>query len=374
MDTTTQNQEHHFASGSPGLTAIEVAGTDLQFRSVPLNDLTPTGAQISTASGFTPDQQATVLRWLDNHQLEDVRPGETADLRTGSRRFIVVPSDRSYRLTLDGVRFDWPCAIVSGALLRKLGGVPTDKTIYFERVDQPDRLLRDEELINLDAQGVEAFHTRQATWVLNVQGVRLELEQPTILVSEAMTRAGFDINQGWHIFLKIVGQAKRVVELATVIDLRTPGIEKLRLTPKDVNNGEPPMSARRQFALLDVDEDFLDRHHVHWETIEDGGRRWLLLHGYPTPSGYNVRRVTLALEIATSYPGAQIDMFFLQPPVVLTSGLPLPNTEGRVLIGGLSYQQWSRHRGQSSAWRPETDNVVTHLALVESALAKEVAP
>jgi hypothetical protein len=252
--------------------------------------------------------------------------------------------------------------------------VPTDKTIYFERVDQPDRLLRDEELINLDAQGVEAFHTRQATWVLNVQGVRLELEQPTILVSEAMTRAGFDINQGWHIFLKIVGQAKRVVELATVIDLRTPGIEKLRLTPKDVNNGEPPMSARRQFALLDVDEDFLDRHHVHWETIEDGGRRWLLLHGYPTPSGYNVRRVTLALEIATSYPGAQIDMFFLQPPVVLNSGLPLPNTEGRVLIGGLSYQQWSRHRGQSSAWRPETDNVVTHLALVESALAKEVAP
>ena len=57
----------------------------------------------------------------------------------------------------------------------------------------------------------------------------------------------------------------------------------------------------------------------------------------------------------------------------MIGGFTLP-TAGRVLIGGLSYQQWSRHRGQSSAWRPDTDNVVTHLALVESALAKEVAP
>ena len=93
---------------------------------------------------------------------------------------------------------------------------------------------------------------------------------------------------------------------------------------------------RLRAAARGRDEDFLDRHHTHWETVEDGGRRWLLIHGYAMPSGYSERRATLALEIATSYPGAQIDMFFLQPPVALTSGPPLPNTDGRVSISGLS--------------------------------------
>jgi hypothetical protein len=41
-------------------------------------------------------------------------------------------------------------------------------------------------------------------------------------------------------------------------------------------------------------------------------------------------------------------------------------------VGGVTFQTWSRHRGVGSKWNPRHDNVVTHLALVESALAKEV--
>ena len=112
---------------------IEVADQTLTFRSVPIEDLTPTGAQLAAAAGFKPVQQATVLHVLANGELEDIRPDETVDLRHGDGRFIIVESDRIYRFTLDGERFDWPCRIISGGVLRKLGQVPDDKEIFLER-------------------------------------------------------------------------------------------------------------------------------------------------------------------------------------------------------------------------------------------------
>jgi hypothetical protein len=374
MKSQAEQQSSSLTSAGAQLTSIEVASADLQFRNVVLGDVTPTGAQIAAAAGFLPAQQVSVLRWLDNHELEDIRPSEIIDLIAGSHRFIVVEADRAFRLTLDGLRIDWPAAVISGAMLRKLGAVAADKSIYYERFDQPDRLVRDEDVIDLRGLGVEAFHTRVLTWALNVQGVRLELPTPTVIVRDALVRAGFDVNQEWHIFLKVAGQAKQAVELDTVIDLRTPGIEKLRLVPKDVTNGEPPQKARRDFALLEVDEAFLSRRYAHWETHIDAGRRWLLIYCYPLPAGYNEGAVTLALEIAESYPGAQIDMFYMNPASGLDSGGPLPNTEARVDIAGASYQRWSRHRGPGSEWQPDRDNVITHLALVESSLRKEVTP
>ncbi len=352
--------------------SIEVAGADLVFQPVLLTDATPTGAQIACAAGFNPGQQASVLLLLPNGDLEDIRPDEVVDLSQKTGRFIIVESDRSYRLTIDGKRIDWPCGIISGSVIRQLGQVQGDKAIYFERREQADKLIGDNETIDLDRSGVEAFYSRAATWGLNVQGVRLEVATPTIVVSDAMARAGFDINQGWHIFLKIVGQPKQAIELSTVVDLRTTGIEKIRLTPKDVSNGEKALAVRRDFALLDVDENFLDERFAHWETVLDNQRRWLLIYGYPVPQGYNVRCVTLALDVPPSYPGAQIDMFYVSPHLSLSSGQALACTEAQEAINGAPYQRWSRHRTAASEWRPDTDNVITHLALVESALAAEV--
>lgn len=351
---------------------IQVAGSDLIFRPIPLTDRTPTGAQVADSAGFSDSQAATVLHMLPNGELEDIRPTEVVSLPEHGGRFIVVASDRTYRLSINGKRFDWPVQHISGTILRHLGQLEADMLLCLERQDKADKVIGDEDVVNLDQAGVEAFYSRASMWVLNVQGVRLEVATPTIVVSEALQRAGFDISQGWHIFLKVAGQPKQPLELTSLVDLRAPGIEKIRLTPKDVSNGEAAQALRRDFALLEVDECFLDAHFAQWETVLDNQRRWLLIFGYPVPAGFNERRVTLALEVPPSYPGAQIDMFYAFPYLELISGQALECTQVHETICGQSYQRWSRHRSEACAWRPDTDNVVTHLALVESALAKEV--
>ena len=205
-----------------------------------------------------------------------------------------------------------------------------------------------------------------------MQGVLLKLNAPTIVVREALIQAGFNPDQGWQIFLKIVGQTKQAVQLTTEVDLRTPGIEKLRLTPKDVNNGEAPPALCRMFALLDIDETHLNRLGQRWETIIEADRRWLLLHDYPLPVGYSVAHTKLALEVPPTYPGAQIYGFYAYPPLALSSGRTIESTQLRGVLLGVEYHGWSRNRGPGAPWSPTTDNVVTQLALVDAALAKEV--
>lgn len=350
---------------------IQVAGLDLQFHTVSLHDSTPTGAQISAACGFTPSQQVTVLQFLEG-SLEDVRPDEVAHLRDGNARFVVVESDGSWRLTVDGKRIDWPASEILVATVRKLVAVPMEKRIYLEREDEPDALLDEDQCIDLARGGTELLSTRVPTWTLNVQGVRLTVRAPTILVKDALTQAGFNSDQGWHIYLKVEGQPKEEVQLDALIDLRRPGIEKLRLTPKDVSNGEAVLTPSRAFRLLDSDEEFLDAYFSDWESIVDGGRQWLMIPQLSLPAGYSVTDVSLALEIPSTYPGAQIDMFYVHPPITLHAGTQIPATEARMPILGQEFQRWSRHRGAAAPWQVGMDSVVTHLALVESALLKEV--
>ena len=356
----------------PGEHIVAIAGFSLTFHDHHIPEGSPTGAQLAAVAGFKPEQAATVLEMLANGELEDRRPDERLDLWESTRKFVIVESDRSYKLTLDGTRVDWPCRVISGGQLRKLGQVSAAREIYQDLPGNAERIIGDNDLADLGAQKVEVFKTRKRTWKLNVQGVLLTLDESSIVVRAAVQKAGFDPTKNWIIVLRVRDQPKREVGLDEVIDLRTPGIEKLRLTPKEVNNGEAAVKPRRQFALLDVDLHFLNGLGLWWETVIDAGRRWLLIHDYPVPHGYTTSRTLLALEIPLTYPGAQIDMFYTHPPLALKTGRAIDRTQVSASIQGQPFNGWSRHRGELSKWNPATDNVSTHLALVESALAKEV--
>lgn len=354
---------------TPG--SIHVCDVELNCRLVRLDDDTPIGSQVSAAAGFAPDDQASVIQWRPK-SLEDIGPNERADLRDGGNVFIVMPSDGSSRFTIDGLRFDWPAPRISIAALRKLADVAPSKQIYLERQEEPDKLLNDGDVLDLKANGVERLSSRRASWEIQVQGVRLTVHSPTVVVRDVLVMANINPDQGWQIFLKVTGQPKKQLGLDDVVDLTQPGIEKIRLTPNDVNNGEGNTVPVRGFSVLPIDSVYLDANHPCWQAINEAGRQWLLLPNYVLPEGFSSATVTLALEIPPTYPAQQIDMFYLYPRVALASGAAIPATEAEQQIAGTPYQRWSRHRGPGTPWLMGVDNVMTHMALVESAIYKEV--
>lgn len=210
-------------------------------------------------------------------------------------------------------------------------------------------------------------------WKLMVQGVVVSFDQPIITAREALTAAGFDANKPWHIFLIIKGHEKEEISPDTPIDLRRSGIEKIRLMQRNVDNGDGQSPApRRAFKLLPIDHQHLDRLGVRWEAVLVENRRWLLIHDFALPSGYAPDRCTLALDIPADYPASQIDMFYFSPWVSRQDGSAIPSTQVRATIDCMEYQGWSRHRNGTNPWDPITDNVGTHLVLVESCLAREL--
>src|ERR1039458_10877505 len=77
---------------------------------------------------------------------------------------------------------------------------------------------------------------------------------------------------------------------------------------------------RRQFQLTEDDEECLTAHGFAWETVVENKTKWLIVHGYPIPEGYNHRTADAALRIPPSYPDDQIDMVYFSPALQLLSG------------------------------------------------------
>lgn len=238
---------------------------------------------------------------------------------------------------------------------------------------EPDNKNYNEECGNNHSESKrKKSHPKPNKWKLNVQGVMVTSDQPTILASDALLAAGFNPNNGWILILKVKGEPKQNIELNDEIDLRHPGIEKLRLTPKEIVNGEVATSSQMDFALLEKDKHHLDKLGILWETIIDEGRRWLIIRDYALVDGYNYERVDIASEIPTNYPDAAIDMFYVFPALTLSNGGNIIKTESTVNICGKSYQRWSRHLRGKTIWDPLTDSVITHLAVIDESLLREV--
>lgn len=355
---------------------IEVADTKLEFRPLPISDDTPTGEQILARCDLSPRDEYVVLQWLSSGDLEELRGDETVNLKeSGSEpaRFIVAKADRLFRLLLDDRSICWPAGKIRASALRELGRIDPAAKLFLRREEVEDDLVADDAIISLSEVGVESFYSKREAWKLNVQGVVITSEEPTIRVRDALVEAGFDPEQGWIIVLK-TSEAKKQVSLEEMVDLRMPGVEKLRLTPREINNGEASDVLRRDFQLSGSDEQGLANRDLVWETLVEGGRRWLLLTNYPLPAGLSSSAATIALEIPPTYPSAEIDMFYCLPHLALADGRRIAQTEARAAIRGQQFQRWSRHRGAGSPWKPGSDNVLTHLALIDAALLREIEP
>lgn len=141
---------------------VEIAGPDLAFTRHTLRDPMPSGRQIIAAAGHRDPTGFIVLQWLPDGALEELRLEELTDVvARGVERFIVAESDRSFRLEVEGLRLEWPCAPISGATVKALTGRSDDSlVVVLERTALPDRELDDDDIVDLNGHGVEIFKLR----------------------------------------------------------------------------------------------------------------------------------------------------------------------------------------------------------------------
>jgi len=128
---------------------------------------------------------------------------------------------------------------------------------------------------------------------------------------------------------------------------------------------------RRQFRLPSEDESYLDAVGLAWETLSEGGSKWLLIHEAPVPGGYNANHVIEAYLIDPNYPDTQIDMVYFHPGLSRSDGKSIGAAECLIPLDGKTFQRWSRHRTPANQWRRGVDDISTHRTLVQHWLERE---
>jgi Prokaryotic E2 family E len=131
------------------------------------------------------------------------------------------------------------------------------------------------------------------------------------------------------------------------------------------------MALRREFDLLAVDREFLDEYGLPWETIVDGSR-WVLIHDFRVPRGYNHETATAAIRIETGYPNTELNMVYFSPALARRDGKLIGATDAQQALDAKSYQRWSRHRTTANPWKIGRDYIGTHVILIEDWLDREL--
>lgn len=197
---------------------VEIAGADLVFSRHVLRDPMPSGRQIIAAAGHRDPTGFIALQWLPDGALEELRLEELTDIvGRGIERFIVIQSDRSFRLEVEGLRLEWPCAPISAATIKILAGRDDEAlAVVLERTDRPDRLLEDDEIVDLGGAGVEIFRLRprpaEIEIAVNGQAVTIRRGARTGLeIKQAAIDAGVAIQLDFILSLETGAGQTRII-------------------------------------------------------------------------------------------------------------------------------------------------------------------
>jgi hypothetical protein len=202
-----------------------------------------------------------------------------------------------------------------------------------------------------------------------VDGVEFISETQTATGRVILERAG-KVPADKFILRKKVKGNWITVKHDEVVDFTEPGLEKFKTLPNDQTDGENEKSLRRDFSLLEEDEEFLNSFSLPWEAAKLNNESWVLIHNYPIPEGYNVSSAILAIRMTAGYPTAQLDMAYFYPALSRVDAQTINNLAAMQLDNKI-FQQWSRHRTSINPWRVGIDNLSTHIPLADAWLFNE---
>ncbi len=206
-------------------------------------------------------------------------------------------------------------------------------------------------------------------YAFRVDKERVVVNTPTITGTEILAKVG-KTPEGFKLYQHKRHHQPVLIGPHDVVDLRAHGVERFTTMPKDTTEGLVSCSVRQDFKLPAADEEYLEGLGLPWEALKHCESRWLIIHDWKVPAGYNRETVKLALLIPPSYSDGQIDMVNFAPALARNDGKAIGGLSVHA-IGNESFQQWSRHRSQQNPWRIGTDDVASHPALVDEWLRRE---
>lgn len=113
------------------------------------------------------------------------------------------------------------------------------------------------------------------------------------------------------------------------------------------------------------DEQFLERQPYGYTLEEQGSDIHLILKEVKFPEQYTPRTADVLIILPTGYPNAKLDMFRTRPDIKLANGSWPDRADVHVVLGGESWQQWSRHY----EWRDGIDELRTFIASVHKEIS-----
>ena len=113
------------------------------------------------------------------------------------------------------------------------------------------------------------------------------------------------------------------------------------------------------------DEAFLSAKVPGYQIHQEDNTVCVVFLAVKLPAGYSHAAVDVLVKLSALYPDIAPDMWWVDPPLTLQSGVALPATDVMEAIVGRQWQRWSRHFS-GDQWRAGTDNLRSYLALIRS--------
>lgn len=215
--------------------AAELALDGIAFKPIALDDPVPLGRQFLEAGKLEPPEAFSLYAILDNGDFEDVRLNEPFDLRAkGVERFIAFTGDRLFRIFANDREVKWGLETITEAVLRFVSGAADDEAVYLEVRGGTDRLIKEDETVDLTQPDVERFLTakRPKTYHFFVNGVKYETDQPKLTGLQIKARV-----PNWDASHDLVleghgDEPDRVIADDELVDLDVPHKRRFSSVPK----------------------------------------------------------------------------------------------------------------------------------------------
>lgn len=209
---------------------------------------------------------------------------------------------------------------------------------------------------------------KPATYKVQIDKEVFTISDPKPTARDLLKLARKTPPEGYALYVKRKGGQPVRLQLDERVDLTDPGIERFVTLPLDQTEG---LGVRREFSLPEEDMAWLEALGMPFELAAEGGVLRVVLTDFPVPVGYNVSRASANVRIEPGYPDSQIDMVYFYPALARADGKAI-GALATDAFDQKTWQRWSRHRTPANPWRPGTDNLSTHFALVSEWLHREL--